>query len=444
MNILSIPSGLCLSGNLPKLRLQAGSDVRIRLTLNSQFSTLNLLDETYTPDFSGNIALDLSELVHDALAFTFPDAEVFIQPELVKTFTLLLDDDSHEFTAIRAGVKDLSGTPEDFLMQNFLTAQEQFKQVTAGQPEWLTYYALQDSYLYITAYSRNHSEHIRLAALEQGKAYTINMQFDRLAALCQQQPEIIAAYTVATDSPYGQRLSCKQYYKCINSSTHQLFCFENSLGGLDALRCTGEAKTTPEYTPATAIINDRETAYRIDKKDVRAQNTGWLSKQAARWLQDMFVSRKTYILENNRWLPIILDENPAAETSTREDLTAFEFTCRPAEDKPYLAIQRIEETVSATWNSFINRWNSSPVVPAADWGAFINRWNYTPPLPAATWGAFINRWKRIGYNDYSHDYSTDYNITSPYLTVSPETVWLPGSAPQAQVQVHSNQDWTIE
>jgi hypothetical protein len=418
------------------------------------------LDETYTPDFAGNITLDLSEIVHDALAFTMPDTDVFIQPELAKTFTLLLDDENHEFTAIRAGVKQMDGSPGDFLRQNFLTAQEQVKEVTPGQPEYLTCYAVQDCHLYITAYSNRQTEHIRLAQMEQGKAYTINMQFDRLAARCQQQPEIIAAYIVATDSPYAQRLSCKQYYKPINnstlqqfntsttqqlnSSTVQLFAFENSLGGLDTVRCTGEAKTTPEYAPATAIINDSEFAYRVDKKNIKTQNTGWLSKAATIWLQDMFASRKTYLLENNRWLPIILDENPTAETSTLEDLTAFEFTYRPAYDKPYLAPGRIEETVSATWNNFINRWNYTPPLPAAAWGAFINRWNYTPPLPAATWGAFINRWKRIGYNDYNHDYSTDYNTTSPYLNLSPQNVWLPGNAPQAQVQVTSNQDWTIE
>jgi hypothetical protein len=436
MVINSVPTGLCLSGNLPKLALSADADVRIRLLDGGQ----TILDETYTPGFDGGITLDLSELVHDALSFTMPAGDVFVQPALVRTFTLILNDDSHEFTAIRAGVKKMNGDAADFLIRNFLTAQEQVKDVTATQPEWLTYYAVQDAFLYIDAHAPEQApEYIKVAAFEAGKAYTVDMRFDRLAALCSYPPAFMAACVVATDAPNGQRLTCKQYYNCINASPHQrintsihqLFAFENSLGGFDTVRCTGEAKTTPEYTPATAIINDTESAYRIDKKDARTQNTGWISKEAAQWLQDMFASRKVYRYDTDAgaWEPVIMDENPTAETSTREDMVAFEFTCRPALDKPYLVLHRIEETISAAW------------------GAFTNHWTYSDTVTAAAWGAFLNRWMRIGYNDYSHDYSRDYNITSPdppYLNVTPATVWLPRSAPEAQVQVASNTDWAIE
>jgi hypothetical protein len=349
MLITSIPSGRCLSGNLPKLALNAGGDVRIRLMDGNK----TILDETYTPDFAGNITLDLSELVHDALTFTMPDTDVFVQPALVRTFTLLLNDDAHNFTAIRAGVKELQGTPDMFLMQNFLTAQEQFKQVTADQPEWLTYYAINNVYLYVVAYANGQSiGRFNLASLEHSNAYTINMRFDRLAALCSVPPTFIAVYIVSTDN---QRLTPKQYYKRIPDAPDQhFFCFENSLGGFDTVRCTGEAKTFPEYTPATATINDRESVYRVDKKDARSQNTGWLSKEAAIWLQDMFACRKTYRYDAGEWSPVILDENPTAETSTREDLTAFEFTYRTAITDSGVVLKRLEDSVSATWSDFIN------------------------------------------------------------------------------------------
>jgi hypothetical protein len=354
MVINSIPSGLCLSGNLPKLSFSAGGDVRIRLLDGDQ----TILDETYAPDFSGNITLDLSELVRDALYFTMPDDDVFVQPAIAKTFTISLNDELHQFKAIRAGVKNMSGATEIFLKQHFFTAQEQIKEVTFDQPEWLTCYAAQDCYLYITAYSRQQIEHIQLATLMQGKVYTVNMQFKRLAALCQHLPEIIAAYSVDSPSPYGKRQNHKQYYKILTreSAYSAFFGFENSRGGFDTACCTGEAKTTPEYAPSTAMIDDAELAYRIDKKDIRTQNTGWLSKEAAIWLQDMFASRKIYRFDNEagQWQHVILNENPIAETSNRKGETAFEFTYRPAVDKPYLSIRRTKQTLSATWSDFVN------------------------------------------------------------------------------------------
>jgi hypothetical protein len=351
ITIISLPTGRCLSGNLPKIRLSADEDVRIRLMAGDK----TLIDETYTPDFTDAINLDLSELVRDALSFTMPTGDVFVQPALVRPFTLLLNDDSHEFTAIRAGVKDLTGTPEVFLKQHFLTAQEQVKDVTAGQPEWLTYYATQEVYLYMAAYAPGQpAEYIKIATLEMGKACSVNMQFNRLAALCTHYPERIAAYVVADDDPSGRRWSRIQYYKLIGTSAHQFFGFENSLGGFDTVRCTGEAKTLPEYTPATATINDRESVYRVDRKDARSQNTGWLSKEATQWLQDLFASRKTYQYNNGEWESIVLDENPTAETSTLEDLTAFEFTYRPAVNKIYASLNKIDKFFIATWIDFIN------------------------------------------------------------------------------------------
>jgi hypothetical protein len=68
-------------------------------------------------------------------------------------------------------------------------------------------------------------------------------------------------------------------------------------------------------------------------------------------------------------------------------------------------------------------------------------------VSTCTWSAFVNVWKKACRNAYSHAYSRAYNCTSPeapYLNVSPETVWLPRSDPQAQVQVESNTDWQIE
>ena len=123
ITIISIPSGLCLAGNLPKLTFTADADVRIRL----QNGDITLLDETYTPDLSQTISLDITEIVRDSLSGTIPTTDIYIQPELINTFSILLNNDSYNFTAIRTGVKRLNVEPEEFLKKNFLTWQPQVK-----------------------------------------------------------------------------------------------------------------------------------------------------------------------------------------------------------------------------------------------------------------------------------------------------------------------------
>ncbi len=345
ITVLNRPDGLCLAGNLPKLVLTADEEVRVRLKVGDD----TLLDETYMPDKIGRISLDLTEPVKATLSFTIPTADVFHQASLVKTFTLHIDSgtgagtysDTYTFTAIRSGVKALSITPSEFLQANFLTWQEQTKKVSYNQPEWLSYYAVNKCYLYITAYFADKtSAHLKLATFTAGSAYTVNMQFGRFTSLFPKQPVYIDAYMVGSDSATGTRLSYIQRYLLdYITENEQYFCFDNSLGGIDTLRATGELKAHPEYTSETALMGDTEESFSIEKKDVKTQNTGWLTKAAAAWLQDMFSSLR--VLHHSAGaLQAVVVENVTAETSTEEHLTAFEFDYRPAVASPYLNVVR--------------------------------------------------------------------------------------------------------
>jgi hypothetical protein len=302
-------------------------------------------------------------VVKDSLSVVLPSGALYVQP-VVKTFTIKLNDDSYTFTAIRAGVKRLNVEPGAFLRENFLTWQPQLKEITATQPEWLTYYAAQTCYIYATAEFDNHNTlYKKIATFTAGKAYTVNTSVEYIAALMGQRPAKYDVYVVATDEPSGPRMSNVQQYIVVeNAPNEQVFCFQNSLGGIDAIRCTGEAKHTPEYTASTALMNDTEDTYYIEKKDLRAQNTGWLSKASAAWLHDFFTSKQRYKHEDDTLQPVVIDE-VTAETSTTEDLIAFEFTYRPAVASQHLNIKRSPQKSYSIWDDFVNTYVLAPLSP---------------------------------------------------------------------------------
>jgi hypothetical protein len=363
---------------MPKLTLTADADVRIILTGiywiggDIGYSTQKaLLDETYTPDFSNTISLDLSEIVHNALEFTLPDTGLFAQRGIVRNFMLSLVDIAnnfsslYNFTAIRTGIKRLNVNLNDFLSENFLTWQPQRKKVTAAHSEWITYYAKQTCYLYVTAEFNDHTVVAqKLNDLVGGKAYTADTSASRITSLFGKTPVRYNVYVATSDNAFSERLSNVQQY-IVEAPMHneQIFFFQNSLGGIDSIRCTGEVKHAPEYTPSTALMSDTEDTYHVEKKDLRTQTTGWLDESAAAWLHDFFMSKQRYKYEDNTLQPIVIDE-VTAETSTTEYLIAFEFTYRPSVASEYLKLKRDFGKKACTWFEYINAWD---IVYSVDW-----------------------------------------------------------------------------
>jgi hypothetical protein len=226
----------------------------------------------------------------------------------------------------------------------------------------------------------------------------------------------------------------------------QFYCFQNSLGGLDTVRCTGEAKYAPEYTPSTALMNEVEDVYYIEKKDVTTQNTGWLNKAITAWLHDFFTAKQRYKYEDNTPQAVVIDE-VTAETSTTEDLIAFEFTYREAKASIYLNLKRDGITTSCTWVDYANVLEYIPPTFTCTWGDYVNVLEYIQPTFACAWGNYVNVLKKSCRNAYSHAYSRAYNCTSPetpFLKVSPDSVWLPQVDPRAEIEIESNTNWFIE
>jgi hypothetical protein len=366
ITIISSPSssGVYLSGNLPKLTLTADMDVRIRVYIGSHIDSV-LLDETYTPDFNNTISLDITEVIKNALSVTLPSGVLYVQGDLVKEFRIQLgvagDAIIRTFKAILCGLKGAgSADGAEFLSKNFLTWQPQQKKVTAMQPEWLTYYATNTCYLFVSAEFDDNTVGVQnLNMFPSGKAYTVDTSVSRITALFGRTPVRYNVFVAAGNDAFSsQRISnVQQYIVEPPAYNEQFFFFQNSLGGIDTVRCIGEAKHAPEYTPSTALMNEVEDVYNIEKKDLHTQNTGWLGKAAAAWLHDFFVSKQHYKHEDDVLQAVVIDE-VTAESSTAEDLISFEFTYRPAIASEYMKLTREFGEKTCTWSGYVNAWGT--------------------------------------------------------------------------------------
>lgn len=100
--------------------------------------------------------------------------------------------------------------------------------------------------------------------------------------------------------------------RCIRQETY--FIFGNSLGGFDTLRCTtglvsGIKISKDEYEPLTGWRYDFEQGQIIASSEVEENikvNTGWVSLEYIKTLKDFLVSPSIYLIEDGRYLPVIL------------------------------------------------------------------------------------------------------------------------------------------
>jgi hypothetical protein len=115
--------------------------------------------------------------------------------------------------------------------------------------------------------------------------------------------------------------------------------FENSLGGIDSATFNGTFSRTPEYEEQFALFDNVEMSYNVEKKGKNVQHTGFISRQAADWLQDMFGSLKKYAVDSGAMQQIIV-ESVTVKVDSNKDLIAFEFAFHPAEHNKFLSVER--------------------------------------------------------------------------------------------------------
>lgn len=352
MDILLKPDTLSLSGSMNHFVIS--SAVEISFSLSVADTDVPILQHTYTPDKTGRIEVNLENVVTPLLSLSLRDvSEPYKQPSILRTFKAVISakgesgSTSCTFAVLRAGIDRLSDSAENFLKENFLTWQPTVKPVTYHSPEFLSYYAIQDSVIkckaYINADSGYSKHEIILGQLASGIVWTIPVQYAIIAGKLNKLPSY---YDVWVETLDGTRLTYVQRYYAtdIRSEQEQWVLFENSLGGIDTFRAYGDSENTAKHTHNIVEIENDLEEYRVDTEREFKKSTGHLGDYERRWLLDFFPSLGKYIYIGNGLRRIVVTDSDV--TYKTSDLpSAYTFTYKYADARPYLNIPRTDKPV---------------------------------------------------------------------------------------------------
>ncbi|MDD4778821.1 MAG: hypothetical protein PHV53_11115 [Fermentimonas sp.] len=326
MAIIQKPDALSLSGNMNKFIVSSGSQIAFKL---SEGAT-TLLEASYEPGPDGRATIDVKDIVESRLSYIISHTDFYEQTNIVKTFTAIIDGATVTFRVIRGGVANLADTSSNFLRDNFLTWQPTNKKVTYYSPEWLTYYAQEACSIKLKATFPDAGQTlITLGSCDSGKAFTCNLQYAVVAGLLAQTYP--THYDVWVENTAGLRLSYIQRYLYSEPKTEaeQWFLFENSLGGLDTLRASGDTDFTGDHEHKLSSTDNISKEYQVDTGRFYKQNTGYLDEYERRWLLDLFPATQKYIYHVSAIRPIVVtgsDVKYSAVTLPSEYNFTYRFT----------------------------------------------------------------------------------------------------------------------
>lgn len=336
ITVLSKPDAINLAANLPKIALLTTDSIRFILKQGSS----TLIDDTYHPNLSNKIEIDVQDVITHQLQHIISDAAVWQQTEIVKTFTAEIPGYTITFSVILGGVSNFADTAANFLRGNFLTWQPQIKDVTYYSPEYLTYYAVQNCKIVLKAYfDDGTNRQIDIATLTSGKAYTCNMNYGYIYGLLKKYPMYYDVWVVENSA--NTRLSFIQRYQAsqVKSKHEEWFLFQNSVGGIDTARFTGETDMTNVIESDIAQIDDISIEAEISSERQFAKNTGLLDDYERKWILDFFVSKRKWKLVSGEMRQIVISETDVV-ASFEEHVNDYTFTYRYADEKPLLNLAR--------------------------------------------------------------------------------------------------------
>lgn len=349
MDILLKPDSLSLAGAMNHFIIAANNEVSFVLKFADTETTI--VQHVYSPNKAGRIEIDLESIVVPLLSFHLQDvSEPYKQPAIVRKFTAVIaeantaDSKTWSFSVLRAGIDHFADSAVNWLKANFLTWQPTLKPVTYFTPEFLTYYALIDAVVHCRAYVEKEGNYVphdlTLANLSNGAVWTIPVQYAIIAGKLNKLPSY---YDVWVETTNGTRLTYMQRYYAsdIRSEQEEWLLFENSLGGIDTFRAYGDAENTAKHTHNIAEIENNAEEYRVDTTREYKKNTGLLTDAERKWLLDFFPSLGKYIYYGPYVRRIVVTESEVT-WQTRELPSAFSFTYRYADARPYLNLSRVD------------------------------------------------------------------------------------------------------
>ncbi|KAF0198419.1 MAG: Uncharacterized protein FD166_1472 [Bacteroidetes bacterium] len=342
--IQNLPA-LMLSGNFPDEVTFQGSSAPVSIFMNGEL----LLEETYEHDGNYTIHLKLRDLFNSLLETVIPIAgDVFIQEASVADFGIQVEEQggpvTYTFRLVKGGIdsEDIIDSTT-FLWGNFLTWKPQVKKVKYLDPQWLTYYSVQEARLMIQATYQEAdelvtSDPVLLYTLPVYKKCTMNVKFERLWAGFAQEgraPYFIDCWIADEGNDkktYTQRYVLSDEYHEFDD----IFVFENSLGGVDVIRFTGELEHQLGHEFKSAVFGEETREYDIIFNRSFSKNTGYFKNgYELMWTSDFMASLNRHLYVSGLPVRIVVKSFEAKDIKT--ELSHYNFTYSFARQSKYLS-----------------------------------------------------------------------------------------------------------
>lgn len=339
-NIVQQPQEYSFAGNLGDLVVM--SDRAIAFAIDG------LLEERYEPDASGRVVIPLRAFFEAHLHAPGLD-DVPAEGLPLTTYTYSIDgEEAGSFCVLPGGVNAGSLDTPLFLKSNFLTWQPQTRHVGYREPQWLRYVALNDCTVRVKGYFAPTDDEsdptpvvLTFKELTGNRLYNFDLNYGRVRGLFEKQPTY---FDVWVENAEGNRQSFVQRYVLRETGDEQTadwFVFENSLGGYDTIRFTGDRKEVGESESRNAVFDGDTFEFGIDYGKAWTKYTGYLPDERTRqWVLEFFSSYRRYHLAASS-LERIYVSKPKLE-ATAGEAAGYEFTFAYSHQSRYLNIARDE------------------------------------------------------------------------------------------------------
>lgn len=340
------PDSLSLLGNLKSFLIGSSSEVSFEL----QKGGVTILSETYYPNSSGQVEIQVKDIIGNYLSTTLPTGNNFSQSLFAADFTAYLDgSNSYSFRVVNAGVRKLATQASYFLLSNWLTWQPQVKRTVWDAPEYLSFYAANSTVAKAKFYLKSGTTKIvNVASFSAGAAYTVNTTPSRLFSLSgESTDDLYGIVDVWVETQSGSRLTYIQRYILEESQgdEHFYLCV-NSLGGIDTYIFHGACALAPDISHENAELGDTKVVITEDAERRWEQTTGYASLKETSWIFELISAKSAWAVMGGTAEPIAIDSS-SLRVSDRNNLHSCSFSFTLAEGGRYLNISRTSGTLPA-------------------------------------------------------------------------------------------------
>ena len=353
-----IPSLMTLGGryyldNLLPLVVETDADVlSASVLIASGNETVASVPLRYTP-VGGRVSIDLSDILRPFFSFKqVPSEQRFVrQTHMMLSVSVSFFGESVHGIAmdvLRGGISGVEGSIDEWCRANALSWQSRRKYVLYNQPETLTLYLKANDFVSFSIHTRKGENPIKAVTgqaimVPSTGVYTFDVSpaaMSRIADI--EDGAYIAYYEVQSSGG-----AAMQYVlDGPKSEDERWFFWENSLGGMDTIRCYGEEILLLSSEDKTISRGDVTATYEVEAPMRWKQNTGSITLRERMWLLDFFRSPFRYCYRNGSIHPIVLVES-SGEIQTGDNIYDYSFSYELSDRKPAFDVAIIESVPSS-------------------------------------------------------------------------------------------------